>query len=232
MSPPIYEISIANDRSGIVTLVALPLQANALPSAESSYSSPTRHRWRAQPAAFTAPAGVASDVTVDRAMSLTTVDKRSTIEHNVAFTIGVVATDSSIDTVAVTLPESPSEVTIVSTTVANNSTTVGSTASVDGCTVYINETNDLSASNGRRGQSHRRSHGSRRVGSMSSDTSGDITYRVTDHSGSHLGPATLATVTVKDVAGPDEATWAGPDGNGPYDTAAGRGVAYVGATLF
>ncbi|AXG11574.1 HVO_2072 family ArtA-dependent S-layer glycoprotein [Haloplanus rubicundus] len=182
--------------------------------------------------AFAGPAAAASGVTVDSALSPTTVDESSTVSHDVTVTVTDVVTDSGTDSLAITLPSTATGATIPSATVTNNSTSVSSTARVDGRTAYVNVTEDLSGSNDT--DVDLTVDATIRVswGSVTSTQSDTVSYRFTDSGDGDLGPATLATVTVRDVAGPSGSTRAGPGGSGAFDTVDGEGVVYPGATVF
>ena len=186
----------------------------------------------AGPLALTGPATAASGVTVDSPLSPTTVDEGSTVSHDVTVTVTDVVADAGTDSLAATLPSTATGATVTSATVTNNSTAVGSTTTVVGRTAYVNVTEDLSDSN--HTDVDLTVDATIRVtwGSVTSDRTDDITYTFTDSGGDDLGSATLATVTVEDVAGPDGATRAGPGGTGAFDTANGEGVVYPGATVF
>jgi major cell surface glycoprotein (TIGR04216 family) len=182
--------------------------------------------------ALTEPTAAASGVTVDSALSPTTVDESSTVSHDVTVTVTDVVTDSGTDSLAITLPSTATGATIPSATVTNNSTSVSSTTNVVGRTAYVNVTEDLSGSNDT--DVDLTVDATVRVswGAVTSDQSGTVSYRFTDSGDGDLGPATLATVTVRDVAGPGGSTRAGPGGSGAFDTVDGEGVVYDGATVF
>jgi major cell surface glycoprotein (TIGR04216 family) len=182
--------------------------------------------------AFAGPAAAASGVTVDSALSPTTVDESSTVSHDVTVTVTDVVTDGGTDSLAITLPSTATGATIPGATVTNNTTSVSSTTSVDGRTAYINVTEDLSGSSD--SAVDLTVDATIRVswGSVTSTQSGTVSYRFTDSGDGDLGSTTLATVTVRDVAGPSGSTRAGPGGSGAFDTVDGEGVVYPGATVF
>jgi len=182
--------------------------------------------------AFSGTAVAASGITVDSALSPTTVDEQSTVSHDFTVTVTDVAADSGTDSLAVTLPSTATGATVTSATVTNNTTTVGSTSRVVGRTAYVNVTQDLSGSSN--ADVDLTVDATIRVswGSVTSDQTDTVTYRFTDSGGNDLGSATLATVTVEDVAGPSGTTRAGPGGSGAFDTVDGEGVVYDGATVF
>ena len=182
--------------------------------------------------AISETATAASGITVDSALSPTTVDEQSTVSHDVTVTVAGVATDSGTDSLAVTLPSTATGATITGATVTNNSTTVGSTTNVVGRTAYVNVTGDLSGSSSNAVDLTIDVTIRVTWGAVTGDRTGAVTYRFTDSGGNDLGTATLASVTVEDVAGPSGETRAGPGGNGAFDTVDGEGVVYDGATVF